>query len=145
MFGKDYQSFRRHASELKQGKYPSMTSIPESVQNEVKMMLIATPELRINLHEFTKVSCATEFCSSRSPFLILDSVLRRHRRQDVALSRPTFPVGQSTEVKVLQRIAASHQQASASHQRLQNHAVLGEGVRQSTDDSFRSPQRSANR
>lgn len=55
MFGKDYQSFRRHASELKQGKYPSLTMIPEGLQNEVKMMLNATPELRIACHEFTKV------------------------------------------------------------------------------------------
>lgn len=55
MFGKDYQSFRRYAAELKQGKYPSLLSIPEGLQSEVKMMLNATPELRINLHEFTKV------------------------------------------------------------------------------------------
>lgn len=55
MFGKDYQSFRRHATELKQGKYPSLLTIPEGLQGEVKMMLNATPELRINLHEFTKV------------------------------------------------------------------------------------------
>ncbi|CRK88468.1 CLUMA_CG002209, isoform A [Clunio marinus] len=55
MFGKDYQSFRRHATELKQGKYPNLSSIPDGLQNEVKMMLNATPELRINLHEFTKI------------------------------------------------------------------------------------------
>ena len=56
MFGRDYQSFRKSAQELKQGKYPNLSCIPEDLQNEVKMMLNATPELRINLHEFTKVS-----------------------------------------------------------------------------------------
>lgn len=61
MFGKDYQAFKRHAQEIKQGKYPSLTCIPEGLQNEVKMMLNATPELRINLHEFTKVKCNLKF------------------------------------------------------------------------------------
>lgn len=56
IFGRDYQGFRRNAQELKQGKYPNLSCIPESLQNEVKMMLNPTPELRINLHEFTKVS-----------------------------------------------------------------------------------------
>ncbi|KAL7023868.1 hypothetical protein ACKWTF_012821 [Chironomus riparius] len=56
MFGKDYQTFRKYAQELKQGKYPLLTCIPEGLQNEVKMMLNATPELRINLHEFTKIA-----------------------------------------------------------------------------------------
>lgn len=35
MFGKDYQSFRRYAQELKQGKYPNLSTIPEGLQNEV--------------------------------------------------------------------------------------------------------------
>ncbi|CAG9807308.1 unnamed protein product [Chironomus riparius] len=56
MFGKDYQTFRKYAQELKQGKYPLLNCIPEGLQNEVKMMLNATPELRINLHEFTKIA-----------------------------------------------------------------------------------------
>jgi SCY1-like protein 2 len=54
-FGKDYQGFKRYAQEIKQGKYPNLSCIPEGLQNEVKMMLNTVPELRINLHEFTKV------------------------------------------------------------------------------------------
>jgi hypothetical protein len=54
-FGKDYQSFKRYAQELKQGKYPSLSCVPDGLQNEVKMMLNGVPELRINLHEFIKV------------------------------------------------------------------------------------------
>lgn len=71
MFGKDFQSFRRYASDLKQGKYPTLSAIPDGLQNEVKMMLNATPELRINLHEFTKVSLNALICifiSTLSPF-----------------------------------------------------------------------------
>lgn len=54
-FGKDYQGFKRYAQEIKQGKYPNISCIPDGLQNEVKMMLNSVPELRINLHEFTKV------------------------------------------------------------------------------------------
>ncbi|KAG5671519.1 hypothetical protein PVAND_001713 [Polypedilum vanderplanki] len=55
MFGRDFQGYKRYAQELKSGKYPNLSCIPEGLQNEVKMMLNATPELRINLHEFTKI------------------------------------------------------------------------------------------
>jgi SCY1-like protein 2 len=55
IYGRDYQGFKRSAQELKQGKYPNLSCIPEGLQNEVKMMLNPTPELRINLHEFTKI------------------------------------------------------------------------------------------
>lgn len=55
MFGKDFQSFKRYAGELKQGKYPNLSIIPEGLQNQIKLCLNAVPEMRPNIHEFTKV------------------------------------------------------------------------------------------
>lgn len=55
MFGKDFSAFRRYATELKQGKYPSLTSIPEGLVDQVRLMLNATPEMRPDIHQFTKV------------------------------------------------------------------------------------------
>lgn len=53
-FGKDFNAFKRFANELKQGKYPSLSEIPDQLVDYVKMMLNATPEMRPNVHEFVK-------------------------------------------------------------------------------------------
>lgn len=53
-FNKDYNAFKRFASDLKQGKYPNLSDIPDQLVDYVKLMLNATPEMRPNVHEFTK-------------------------------------------------------------------------------------------
>lgn len=53
-FGKDFNAFKRFANDLKQGKYPNLSEIPEQLVEYVKMMLNATPEMRPNVHEFVK-------------------------------------------------------------------------------------------
>lgn len=53
-FGKDYNAYKRFANDLKQGKYPNLSEIPEQLVEYVKLMLNATPEMRPNVHEFVK-------------------------------------------------------------------------------------------
>jgi SCY1-like protein 2 len=55
MFGKDFGSFKRFANELKQGKYPGLSCIPEGLVEYVKLMLNATPEIRPDIHQLTKM------------------------------------------------------------------------------------------
>ncbi|XP_063705477.1 SCY1-like protein 2 [Culicoides brevitarsis] len=54
-FGKDYNAYKRFAADLKQGKYPNLSEIPEQLVDYVKLMLNATPEMRPNVHEFVKI------------------------------------------------------------------------------------------
>lgn len=57
-FGKDYGAFKRFAGELKQGRYPNLSILPEGqgLQEHVKLMLNATPEMRPDVHELPKVA-----------------------------------------------------------------------------------------
>lgn len=54
-FGKDFGSFKRFASELKQGKFPGISCVPNELVDYVKLMLNATPEMRPDIHQLTKV------------------------------------------------------------------------------------------
>ncbi|XP_055685119.1 SCY1-like protein 2 isoform X2 [Lutzomyia longipalpis] len=54
-FGKDWGAFKRFSSELKQGRYPSMSHIPDGFVDYVRLMLNATPELRPDIHDINKV------------------------------------------------------------------------------------------
>lgn len=56
MFGKDFGAFKRFAGDLKSGKYPSLANVPEGLQDHVKLMLNATPEMRPDVHELPKVA-----------------------------------------------------------------------------------------
>lgn len=54
-FGKDFGSFKRFASDLKQGKFPGISCVPNGLVDYVKLMLNATPEMRPDIHQLTKV------------------------------------------------------------------------------------------
>lgn len=54
-FGKDFGAYKRFASELKQGKYPNLSCVPAELVDYVKLMLNATPEMRPDIHQLTKV------------------------------------------------------------------------------------------
>ncbi|XP_059616909.1 SCY1-like protein 2 [Phlebotomus argentipes] len=54
-FGKDWGSFRRFAGELKQGRIPSLSHIPDTLVDYVRLMLNATPEMRPEIHDLSKV------------------------------------------------------------------------------------------
>uniref|UniRef100_A0A6B2EG24 Protein kinase domain-containing protein n=1 Tax=Phlebotomus kandelakii TaxID=1109342 RepID=A0A6B2EG24_9DIPT len=54
-FGKDWGAFRRFAGELKQGRYPSLSHIPDTFVEYVRLMLNATPEMRPEIHDMSKV------------------------------------------------------------------------------------------
>lgn len=56
VFGKDYGAFKRFANELKQGRYPNLSTLPDGLQEHVKLMLNATPEMRPDVHELPKVA-----------------------------------------------------------------------------------------
>jgi SCY1-like protein 2 len=50
MFGKDYQSFRRHASDLKQGRCPDLSPIPEGLRHEVSdQSWLSSTKLKLSL------------------------------------------------------------------------------------------------
>lgn len=55
LFGKDFGAFKRFASELKQGKFPGISCVPNGLVDYVKLMLNATPEMRPDIHQLTKV------------------------------------------------------------------------------------------
>lgn len=56
LFGKDYNSFRRFAYELNDGKYPSLMCIPPGLSDFVKGLLHTDPNKRSKLHELPKIS-----------------------------------------------------------------------------------------
>lgn len=56
MFGKDYSAFKRYANDLKQGKYPNLSCIPDGLIEYVKLMLNTTPEMRPDIHQFVKIA-----------------------------------------------------------------------------------------
>lgn len=55
-FGKDFGAFKRFSNELKQGKIPSLSCVPDGLREYVKMMLNASPEIRPDIHQLTKVA-----------------------------------------------------------------------------------------
>ncbi|XP_055712763.1 SCY1-like protein 2 [Phlebotomus papatasi] len=55
-FGKDWGAFKRFAGELKQGRYPSLSHIPDAFVEYVRLMLNATPEMRPEIHDMSKVA-----------------------------------------------------------------------------------------
>lgn len=54
-FGKDFNAYKRFATDLKAGRYPNFSEIPDQLVDYVKLMLNATPEMRPNVHEFVKI------------------------------------------------------------------------------------------
>jgi serine/threonine protein kinase len=45
-FGKDLVSFKRYCDQLKQGKTPNLTCIPDGLRESVRMLLNIAPEMR---------------------------------------------------------------------------------------------------
>lgn len=56
MFGSDYSSFRRYASDLNQRKYPPMNVVPSELTESLKGLLHPSPNMRPKLHELKQVS-----------------------------------------------------------------------------------------
>ncbi|CAD7092835.1 unnamed protein product [Hermetia illucens] len=56
LFGKDYNSFRRFAYELKDGKYPSLHCIPKGLLDFVRGLLLIDSANRSKLHQLPKIA-----------------------------------------------------------------------------------------
>lgn len=50
------ESFKSFATDLKLGKYPNLSCIPDGIVDNVRLMLHFDPETRPNLYELPKVS-----------------------------------------------------------------------------------------
>jgi SCY1-like protein 2 len=55
MFGKDFGAYKRFAGELKQGRFPNFSAVPDGLQDFTKLMFNAVPEMRPDIHDFPKI------------------------------------------------------------------------------------------
>lgn len=55
LFGTNVEQFKIYASDVKLGKYPSLTCISSGIVDNVRLMLHYNPELRPNLYDLPKV------------------------------------------------------------------------------------------
>lgn len=50
------ESYKAYAMDLKFGKYPNLSCIPNGIVDNVRLMIHYNPELRPNLYELPKVT-----------------------------------------------------------------------------------------